>query len=111
MEADHGQVAGVEVIGMANIEKVIKGLEIIIWEVDHNSMWLPGDDDIRDAIELLKEHRQIVRCKDCKFGEACKNGRGEHGVWCYNTQSANKDWVHEPDWYCADGERRNADEP
>ena len=36
-------------------EKVIKGLELIIWEVDHNSMWLPGEDDIRDAIALLKE--------------------------------------------------------
>lgn len=46
----------------------------------------------------------VVRCKDCRFGEACKNGRGEHGIMCYNSQSANKDWVHEPDWFCADGE-------
>lgn len=40
---------------MPNREKVIKGLEGIIWEVDHNSMWLPGDDDIRDALALLKQ--------------------------------------------------------
>ena len=40
-------------------EKVIKGLELIIWEVDHNSMWLPGDDDIRDAIALLKEQEAV----------------------------------------------------
>lgn len=28
---------------MPDIVKVIKGLEIIIWEVDHNSMWLHGN--------------------------------------------------------------------
>lgn len=49
---------------------------------------------------------KVVFCKDCKFGEACKNGRGEHGIMCYNSQSANKDWVHEPDWFCADGEHK-----
>ena len=41
-------------------EKVIKGLEQIIWEVDNNSMWLPGDDDIRDAITLLKEQEDTI---------------------------------------------------
>ena len=41
-------------------EKVIKGLEQIIWEVDNNSMWLPGDDDIRDAITLLKEQEKEI---------------------------------------------------
>ena len=57
--------------------------------------------------ELLRKETILVRCKDCKFGELCKNGRGEHGVWCYNSQSASKDWVHNPDWFCADGERRD----
>ena len=40
-------------------EKVINGLELIIWEVDHNSMWLPGADDIRDALALLKEQEAV----------------------------------------------------
>ena len=51
-------------------EKVIKELEIIIWEVDHNSMWLPGDDAIRDALALLKEQeeREKAICKGiCEF--------------------------------------------
>lgn len=60
-----------------------------------------------ETIRTFDEHNapELIRCKDCKFGESCKNGRGEHGVWCYNSQSANKDWVHDPDWFCADGER------
>ena len=45
---------------MPDREKVIKGLEQIIWEVDNNFMWLPGDDDIRDAITLLKEQESLL---------------------------------------------------
>ena len=61
-----------------------------------------------DALQLMPDVMQeLVRCKNCKFGEACRNGRGEHGVWCYNGQSANMDWVHDPDWFCADGERKD----
>ena len=52
---------------MADIEKVIKGLEMIIGEVEHNSMWFPFEDEVKDAIALLKEQPQIVRCKDCKY--------------------------------------------
>ena len=64
-------------------------------------------EQISDAIhETAKQFRQtIVRCKDCGFGEACKNGRDEPGVMCYNSHSASHGWVHEPDWFCADGER------
>ena len=51
------------------MEKVIKGLELIIWEVDNNSMWLPGDDDIRDAITLLKEQEAMVKPTKCPCGE------------------------------------------
>ena len=52
-------------------------------------------------------HGELIRCKDCKYGEACKNGRGEHGIMCYNSHSASHSWVHEPEWFCADGERRD----
>jgi len=119
---------------MADIEKVVKGIECcmrVVCPINNDCPYYRTSDSKRtcrehlvaDALELLKEQQgkilmmnmvygsdckvvgELVRCKDCKFGEACKNGRGEHGVWCYNTQSANKDWVHEPDWFCADGER------
>ena len=58
------------------------------------------------AIPETVENEELVRCKDCRFGEACKNGRGKHGVMCYNSQSASHCWVHEPDWFCADGENK-----
>ena len=47
------------------------------------------------AEQLLKEHPQIVRCKDCKNGTpgACGDGIDCDGVW------------HDDDWFCADGEK------
>lgn len=58
-----------------------------------------------DGVECFIKRGNLVRCKDCKFGEACKNGRGEHGVICYNSHSASHSWVHELNWFCADGEK------
>lgn len=53
--------------------------------------------DIAGAIgEMLKEGKltQVVRCKDCKYfdGQDCKN----------RIESIS----NEPDWFCADGERK-----
>jgi hypothetical protein len=52
-----------------------------------------------DALALLKEQEAVVRCKDCKYGEpwgvliGCGTSKG-FGI------------THKPDWYCADGERK-----
>ena len=48
-----------------------------------------------DAIVLLKEQPEIVRCKDCKrhYERNCE-------IW--------NDGVYNPDWYCADGKRKEA---
>ena len=48
-----------------------------------------------EAVDLLKELPEIVRCKDCKHYDS-------------NTQSCNNglDDIFLPDWFCADGERR-----
>ena len=48
---------------------------------------------VRDAISLLKEQPEIVRCKDCKHYDN-------------DTQSCNNglDGIFFPDWFCADGE-------
>lgn len=52
----------------------------------------------------------VVRCADCKFMEHAVNGKGKHGYCCSNSDSPvdNNRWL-EPDWYCADGERREND--
>lgn len=54
----------------------------------------------------------VVRCKDCRWGEWSKNCRGEDMVICNNTESPVSETYRlvEPDWYCADGERREADD-
>ena len=56
-----------------------------------------------DALELLKEQPQIVRCKDCKFAfqhwnnlYRCDNYHG----------TPNGYGEHQGDWFCADGERK-----
>lgn len=83
-----------------------------IWEFQDQVEYLTDKLKDQETANLYKcpncgtwvSAENVVRCKDCKFGEACKNGAGEHGVMCYNSQSANHSWVHEPDWFCADGE-------
>ena len=44
--------------------------------------------------------QELVRCKDCKYGEpgACGDGVDCDGVW------------HDADWFCAAGKRRDDDD-
>ena len=47
----------------------------------------------------LQKEQELVRCKDCKNAVAqdCEQ------VWCSFVDDG---LSHEPDWFCADGERR-----
>ena len=58
---------------------------------------------IKDALALLKEQPVIVRCKDCKHGHKCLNGRREPMVKC---ELMFDEWLNDFDWFCADGEVR-----
>ena len=52
-----------------------------------------------DALAMLKEQPEIVRCKDCKH---YKDG------FCYNPNTFDDEKTcgnTTPDWYCADGKR------
>ena len=91
---------------MAELEKVIKALEQCR-EGKPSCDGCPYDIKSAkclfllhsDALELLKEQQQIIRCKDCKYGEpwgvliGCGTTKG-FGI------------THNPDWFCADGERK-----
>ena len=62
---------------------------------------------VRDALELLKSQPQIVRCKDCKYGDWSQNIRKEDMIFCYNGDTGIEDgYLHEPNWFCAEGEKR-----
>lgn len=50
-----------------------------------------------DAIDLLKTQETIVRCKYCVFRDP-RDGMCEHVLQ-----------IRDPDWYCADGVRRDDD--
>ena len=58
-------------------------------------------------MDTFKNLTVVVRCKDCRFGEQTKNMRGEQRYACNNRFTGIfQDFVHEPDWFCASGERR-----
>ena len=53
------------------------------------------------------EFMKVVRCKDCKHGTLTKNALGETMVSCWHPQNyIESDWLLNPDFYCADGERK-----
>ena len=58
-------------------------------------------------IEKVSERVCVVRCDDCKYGEPYTIG-DVYLVVC--TRSDNpagcKNWHLPPEWFCADGERR-----
>ena len=51
---------------------------------------------LEDAIELLKDQPEVVRCRDCDL-----NSGTPHNPLCRKDCNA-----HYPDWFCADGERK-----
>lgn len=87
---------------MTNREKVIKGLEYCTTSNDCRPCiyWQSFDDTgckvMKDALALLKEQKDIVRCKDCIHTEHCEIYAGWDGK--------------HPDWFCADGERSGDDD-
>lgn len=96
---------------MIDREKVIKGLECC--GISRSCIGCPYVGELfdgcygscisylnRDALELLKEQPEIVRCEDCKY---YSNG------FCYNPNTFDDEKTcgnTVPDWYCADGKRR-----
>ena len=93
---------------MADREKVIKGLEELEGflfkeytniKAEESKIYYDRFKSLSNAIELLKEQSQIVRCKDCKHRDPedkkCDCG---HGIrW---------QLPREDDWFCADGKRK-----
>ena len=50
---------------------------------------------------------ELVRCKDCRWGEPTKNAFGEDSIICGNDDTYIDRYITVPaDWFCADGERR-----
>lgn len=89
-----------------DMEKVTKGLESLRDICNAKSNMSIGNGKIawagyanvaEDAIALLKEQPEIVRCKNCKHFEP-------DGIYtmCYMHNGLSQN----ADWFCADGERK-----
>ena len=105
---------------MADMEKVIKGLEhcsnksLCNDDCPYSSILRDpnlGIDECmtqlaHDALELLKEQSKIVRCEDCKHRPTYPKAYGAeiNGHWCYWCE-LHRMWTTD-DWFCADGERQ-----
>lgn len=73
-------------------------------------LWSTGFLERMEEVGLYKkpEMVEVVRCKDCRFGEPTKNMRGENRYACINYRTGiDPDFTHKPDWFCADGEKKD----
>lgn len=62
--------------------------------------------DLVDGIPAV-DAVPVVRCRDCKHGEPTHNARGEAVIKCEEIcWLCRLPRLMEPDWFCADGERR-----
>ena len=89
---------------MPDRERVIEALEYLISD-DCTDTQFDYVEEIQTALALLEEQPQIVRCKDCKYGLTRKStGKVE---CMYEKTRIDIDLVLEPDWFCADGEKKD----
>lgn len=91
-------------LGMMDRESVVNRIETICNICKENTWCTEFSSDtiyplLHDALALLKEQQELVRCMDCEHGEKvnsvflCGKTRG-FGI------------AHDGNWFCADGERR-----
>lgn len=58
------------------------------------------DEDISPTIDAVP----VVRCKDCRYGQYCTDGKTTYQ--CFKWNSGEFGMLHEQNWFCADGERK-----
>jgi len=46
---------------------------------------------------------ELVRCNDCRYGQKCT---AHEAIQCFKWNSGEFGELHAPDWFCADGERK-----
>lgn len=70
----------------------------------------PKVKDGKAFADVSIDERELVMCRNCKHGTPTKNARGEAVIKCEEIcWLCRLPRLMEPDWYCADGERRDED--
>ena len=92
---------------MANREKVIKDCNWAVNQITVNGFTtLMSKGFFKDVLSLIKDQPEVIRCKDCKYGDQTISTLGKDMVNC-KYHSGRFDYKpHEPDWFCADGKKR-----
>ena len=81
-----------------DMERVIGHLNDCMEASRRDNTWVfVRKDIVEDVLVLLKEHEEIVRCKDCKHKEESVSPSWE--AWCNRLHCG-----CDNDWFCADGE-------
>ena len=80
-------------------------VENLLKEQEHrDKMFHALEDDWKRLKELLKEHEEVVLCKDCKYkGNSVFREDGTEYIVCWNQGYGIQ---HPCVWFCADGERK-----
>lgn len=53
---------------------------------------------------ITYEMDELVQCKNCRYGQYCTDG--ETTYQCFKWNSNEFGALHEQDWFCADGEKK-----
>lgn len=87
---------------MSDFEKTINASDLIEWIMETFPDWCVGAvRTIVDHVNALPSAQpEIVRCRDCRYW-GLTNFVHEPTGWCGRQET-----TRNPDWYCADGERR-----
>jgi len=96
---------------MSDREKTIKGLEYCSeLQTCFGCPYCKGsptcqDDLCKDALQLIKEQPEIIRCKDCKYIERLPwlDDEAFKAMVC---RKHNYTGMRKEDFFCADGERK-----
>jgi hypothetical protein len=81
---------------MTDREKVVAGLTMLVdRKNDDTCEGLKCCKIAEDALALLKEQPEIIRCKDCIHADISASGL----IKCQG-------YFRTAEWYCADGERK-----
>ena len=59
---------------------------------------------LKETLEVVSGQKNVVRCKECKHGEPCKNGLDEDAIECFDTDICLEVRCRNPNWFCANGE-------
>ena len=85
-------------------------LDALVLDADNKTDLIQVHQALEKAVISPDEVRGVVKCKDCTFGESATDGDGNPCVLCGNSMVFDYPYAHDPDWFCADGEMKGAED-